>query len=828
MCSIRLIDVALSVQDVHLMSRLNSNYEQQLEQVDDPVPGTCTWVRSHDKWQRWLSHSGSSLLWITSNAGCGKSVLAKSLVKHFQSTKGTNTKAAIGYFFFMEGISGQDNAASAVSALLHQLCSMRHDLAKYASKRLDGIADSALNKLAVLWPILVESVCSNTHNDIVWVLDGIDECEAASFEILIKAVSNLFDTHSPLHKSLPKGRLKILLLSRPSNLIQNTLCLYADSNDNKNSSNKFRLSGENEIQAIAADIARFAHWRIKELSSASVLPERILQQLQERLVAGADFTFLWISLVIKMVEDAALNGISIADLDRILATTNLDDVYEKLLAAPAKRFPYKTRKVISILLASVRPLTLDELCVAIEIYGPDHHAERESPDKKGPLPKQWITDNVKAEEILHLTLQEVERHLHKPVDNYIRQLCGHFVRIRCSKVYLVHQTARTFLMTKSFELESEILEESRFIWEPINFSTATQSLLHICVNYLQIFARESEQSGETEIMDQYAVDKYLDNCRLESAQAFFPYAALNWIHHYRLVRKLLQQQYDWMLQSNTAQFRVWAKVHLSWTEEHSLADTDENRRYEHQHYLGTVNAAIVHQHYMTFCELQRWVSSRWFIASVSEEMHDEARKCREKLAQHEKYVILKKFFAQGSIQDLFAARRVIQTAPELQLSPPRIEEYIETIYRDWTREIKAFPGHDLIRFIPEQKKGSLAAQQQGILTARGVNEALLEALMHFDLLELGELGLDDDEYLKDHWQSRREASGFGDMRDEGEDVQKTNQHDFDVPYRVKHYIRQRARDLSDDQVAGGTPGATHPGLSNPGSRMSTPKEWRNI
>ncbi|PTB54710.1 hypothetical protein M431DRAFT_64250, partial [Trichoderma harzianum CBS 226.95] len=361
------------------------------DQIDDPVPQTCEWILSHDKWKQWKACSSTSLLWITLNAGCGKSVMAKFLVNYFQYRCDANTAKNLAYFFFMDGVTGQNDASAAVSALLHQLYCSQNRLIKHALTKFDGTPIHVFNNFSTLWAILVNSLDDTQRKDVVWILDGLDECESRSLRQFVDSIAALI-------KRPKTTKLKIILLSRPTNQIQHSLGLFtrADLSDDS-CSNKFRLVGENECDALTADILHFAQWKIDELASASAFPENVLAHLRERLVAGADYTFLWISLVMKMIEDSAIDGISESELGRILETKRIHDMYCHLLKGTCRTNPAKTRRLLAILLASVRPMTT------------------------------------------------LGQRLHKPFDNHIRQLCGHFVRIRRGRIYFVHQTARSFL-----------------------------------------------------------------------------------------------------------------------------------------------------------------------------------------------------------------------------------------------------------------------------------------------------------------------------------------------------------------------------------------------
>lgn len=832
-----LIYVALSTQDVYCLGRLNSNYEEHLEQVDDPVPGTCKWVLSHEKWLRWQSHPGSSLLWITSNAGCGKSVTAKFLAQHLLRR---NKRPALifGYFFFMDGMTGQNNAVAAASALLHQLCHARHDIFKHIARKLEGLSDNAMNKMSVLWSLLIESVGRNTDNDIVWLLDGVEECEAQSFNALIKAISNILDIQSSVGTSLRTGRLKIILLSRPSSIIQNTLGLFADG-EVSTFGNRLRLAGENETEALAADISRFAHWKINELLSVSALPKRILEKLNERLVAGADFTFLWISLIVKMVEDSALNGISIADLESILTTTSLDAVYETLLAQPARVFPGKTRKVLSIILAAVRPLTMDELCVAVEIdanncnWSPGFvHQSDTSSATSDALPKHWKRSGPQHTPPFLSTLQAVYEQLHKPFDNHIRQLCGHFVRIRRGKVYLVHQTARKFLVTKSFELEHERL----YLWAPITATEASQNLLNICLNYLQLFISESRlaKRGEPGDWDQSCINHHLESCRNDARRAFYPYAAMNWIHHYRYNRKALDSKYDWMLQPGTVPFETWAKVHWSWIEEHTATHETPGAQWidQGETYLQNQSFGRLHHHYAQFRYLQKFLNAKWHVRSTVDEnkIIAEVGVLKHRFAANPKFYTLKQYFEQNAIVEFIATARTIDKLP-IRLSPDMVERYLEEVFEEWNRELQGF-GY--CKTAISNYKPTKINKPTKILTETHVShleaagrlkEALREALLHFDLLELRDIGFEEDEFLRDYWQSRENWTPFGPRSDQETEGFVSNAPDHDMPDRIKHYIRQKAKQTDEKHTAKNTPGAVLPDISNPEAQRSEMSSW---
>ncbi|KAK1487859.1 ankyrin repeat protein [Colletotrichum cuscutae] len=371
-----------------LGSRSDVQYEYHLDQIDDPIPKTCDWVTSHEIWTLWDSVSGSALLWISADAGCGKSVVAKYLVDFFQKrTFGAHLHTHVCYFFFKEGLENQDNASSAVSAVLHQLLSkqsqvMHHAMAKYLS-----MPKSSLNRFPTLWSILLATMNDRNTKSMVFILDGLDECEEKSLDELVKALADFFQSRKELTAE-SRPACKIVLLSRPLNSVERrfglrpgTGKLNIGSQDSKNGCS-FRLSAEEESVSVAKDIAQFVISKVSDLGQQSELSTKILDRLKKRLISNADYTFLWVSLVLNIVKEAEVDGISMDQIEAILATTKLEDVYEKLLSGRAS--PLKTRKVLLLILAAVRPLTLDELCGAVEV-NQDYHQQLDEKESKRAL-----------------------------------------------------------------------------------------------------------------------------------------------------------------------------------------------------------------------------------------------------------------------------------------------------------------------------------------------------------------------------------------------------------------------------------------------------------
>ncbi|KAK2779620.1 Vegetative incompatibility protein HET-E-1-like protein 16 [Colletotrichum kahawae] len=126
-----------------------SQYEKFKNINPDRVEGTCKWVLEHPHFQQWLESSRDDLLWISADPGCGKSVLARSLVEKELSAKAAHNRTVC-YFFFKDN-EEQNRVAIALCALLHQLFGSQPQLLRHAMDAYYKNGDNLQNEVAELW-----------------------------------------------------------------------------------------------------------------------------------------------------------------------------------------------------------------------------------------------------------------------------------------------------------------------------------------------------------------------------------------------------------------------------------------------------------------------------------------------------------------------------------------------------------------------------------------------------------------------------------------------------------------------------------------------------
>ncbi|GMG23383.1 unnamed protein product [Aspergillus oryzae] len=176
------------------------------------------------------------------------------------------------------------------------------------------------------------------------------------------------------------------------------------------------LSGESdaEMYKISAEIEIFVRERVKNIRAKLRLGHEEQQLLLERLLQIPNRTYLWAQLTLELIE-------SEVDIDKrriVDVTTNLPnsvyDAYERILSK--SRNSEQAKKLLHIIVGAARPLTVQEMGVALRLQ--ESH-------------RSYLDLDIIPEERFRDT---------------IRDLCGLFVTILDSRLYLIHQTAKEFLI----------------------------------------------------------------------------------------------------------------------------------------------------------------------------------------------------------------------------------------------------------------------------------------------------------------------------------------------------------------------------------------------
>ncbi|KAE8354650.1 hypothetical protein BDV28DRAFT_146933 [Aspergillus coremiiformis] len=476
-----------------------SNYEQFKDINPSRVPGTCQWVLKNTYYLRWWDSGCNDLLWISADPGCGKSVLSKSLIDDdFQKH---NSTVSVCYFFFKDN-DEQNNPATALCAILHQLFSRQPSLLRYAVPSWEKNGDKLQQETSELWRILIAVVSDPLCQNTICVLDALDECCSNDRDQLIE---RLKDFYSQANSSTHKTWLKFLVTSRP----------YADIQDNFKSITdlvpSIHLQGEQENDQIHREIDLVVKVQVKKLAETSQLSDEMKQRIEDQLLQMQHRTYLWLYLAIDDIHNTFRCSLRPQEKSINLVPSSVNAAYEKILnrVHPGSRDDVK--KILRIIVSARRPLTIDEMSMALGVA--------DNPELKTAAAARFDPTRLK---------------------NKICQLCGLFVFINNSRIYLIHQTAREFLIGR--KIANKPTSEYSFEWQD-----AESEMSQICIRYLQM----------DDLEDQQEQNKYNIHC-------FLSYSAEHWAAHVRGMSSLQQQEMVNLIHgiysSTTARFALWFPV----------------------------------------------------------------------------------------------------------------------------------------------------------------------------------------------------------------------------------------------------------------------------
>ncbi|CEO61082.1 Putative Ankyrin repeat protein [Penicillium brasilianum] len=445
-----------------------ANYTEQKNINPKRVEGTCLWALQSPEYIRWSESTCNDLLWVSADPGCGKSVLARSIIDDCLKAPGQAVKVC--YFFFKDN-EEQNHLAAAMCSVLHQLFSQRPDLLRHAMPSWEKNGEKLRHEAEELWRIFVTAASAEASCKTICIFDALDECRNVDQGRLIRKL-DLFQRQ--LSSSTQDTYLKFLVTSRPYDYIQNHFRAIS------NSFSHLHLKGEENNDQIHKEIDIVVKLRVNELAETTALSPDVTQRLERQLLQMEHRTYLWLHLAMDDIRSTFEDSLRPAEESIRMVPPSVNEAYESILRrVPSSQWDI-VRKTLQIIVAARRPLTTVEMAMALGI---------------AIFPQSRTAAEARLDSSL--------------IVKKLRRLCGLFVFINNSKIYLIHQTAREFLIAKSSSTNVGLAY-------PWRLSDAEDQMARICLRYL--------------LME----DLVRDNDRLcSSTQDFMDYSAVHWPYHVR-------------------------------------------------------------------------------------------------------------------------------------------------------------------------------------------------------------------------------------------------------------------------------------------------------
>lgn len=388
---------------------------------------TCQWLFAREEYTSWRDpealHKHHGLFWIKGKPGAGKSTLMKCARQY-----GDNTHKDLTISFFFHARSGdlERSAEGMYRSLLYQLLEGMPCLAPSLGK-FTLISTKQSWPLAELEDMLVSAVHALSTNAVICYIDALDECDDEDARKMIEH----FETLGQCATKADTG-FRVLLSSRHYPHIFLDRCLELNLGDQE----------EHE-----SDIAEYIRCKLK------IGKERLALQLQDDIRMRACGVFLWVVLVVRILNECDARGKTHL-LKKRLATVpdGLSELFEEILQRGAHDLD-ETLLTFQWILSAQRPLEREALYFAVTTSSSDDAIEK------------WDSHAI--------TPKVMERFLLDSSKGLAELTKGKFPRVQ-----FIHESVRDFLLYKGFALVNPELSEDIL-------SVSHERLRDCCLRYLK-------------------------------------------------------------------------------------------------------------------------------------------------------------------------------------------------------------------------------------------------------------------------------------------------------------------------------------------------------
>lgn len=352
------------------------------------------------------------------------------------------------------------------------------------------------------------SVASDAKGkNIVCVIDALDECHEADRRRLIDLLSSFYldlkttQTQCQTTAQTESKWLKFLVTSRPYDDIASGFAPI------ESLFQEIRLRGEDENSAIQQEINIVLKAKIEALAQRRKLGHTKKQQLQQQLLGMESRTYLWLQLVFGSIEATFQNSLRPDKQEIELLPTSLEDAYERILSRATQQWRI-LKTILELVIGARHPLDLEEMAAALGIATRVHGAN----STEGKISPEYLRDNIQG-------------------------WCGLFIFLDHSKIYLIHQTAKEFLLARD---DSVIMEGK---WKhSLRLTSCELTLAEACLGWLwlenpmQHYACQNNASmsraAETGIpFDEWEYFNHPTSTNVSKCRQFTVYAQKYWEDH---------------------------------------------------------------------------------------------------------------------------------------------------------------------------------------------------------------------------------------------------------------------------------------------------------
>ncbi|PLB45998.1 hypothetical protein P170DRAFT_467173 [Aspergillus steynii IBT 23096] len=313
------------------------------------------WIFKTDQFKafvNWEDENATRRLWISGQAGTGKTMLLIGAIEELQSrtlleSQRLRTELPIIIYFFCQYTHVDlNNGVAVLQSLVWMLLRKQPKLMSHLDEQFSHSGDKFIQDpySFATWRDILINMLKDTGR-VFLVIDALDECEKTTRAQLVKFLNDEL-----WNKEL--SRVKCLITSRPLSEIPESTSETAVRNHSL-----LRLDDEDLSPSIDKYIEEKMRRLQKDKDVNGQEQKEVVQSIVGRLRDRASNTFIWVSLVCEQFKDEPL-VLWGEVMDQI--PSGLDEMYDYLLGR-LKRQIY--RDILAMTMLARRPLTLRKDCV---------------------------------------------------------------------------------------------------------------------------------------------------------------------------------------------------------------------------------------------------------------------------------------------------------------------------------------------------------------------------------------------------------------------------------------------------------------------------------
>lgn len=329
-----------------------------------------------------------------------------------------------------------------------------------------------------MWQILLEATADEHAGNIVCVFDTLDECPEDDRRGLMFLLSRFHENSSNM---AGRAALKFLLTSRPYDNISPWFKQVIDRLP------QMRHPEDDELHHMREEIDLAIDHRLNNLAVDFQLSAGHQDKLRRRLQQVENRSYVWLYLAMNMIQNTYRDSPDPEQEPIENVPTSVEVAYEQLLRRIADGEKSVARRTLMIIVGVRRPLTTGEACLALGAA---------AAYLGGPP-----------------VIQELDTAL---FESQVREWFGPFVFIDRSRLFLIDQTAKDFLVTKYATKNA-----GHSLWKSsLSVIQIESEIAIMCITYL--FLATSERDSP----DQESYDRV-------TRSGFLKYCVEHWTSHLR-------------------------------------------------------------------------------------------------------------------------------------------------------------------------------------------------------------------------------------------------------------------------------------------------------